>query len=106
HKGVPGNKEHVTWPGDYHYLANSVIESGKTGIPVVNDLPNRLPIPGLDQKTPHNDAKSLSHTLRLSERSSRCLPCQSCGRNISWSSAPRTRRRSELSAARCCNTLA
>jgi hypothetical protein len=31
HKGLPGSDEHVTWPGDYHYLANSVIESANTG---------------------------------------------------------------------------
>src|SRR5262245_4300183 len=73
HKGIPGSDEHVTWPGDYHYLANSVIESGKTGIPVVNDLPNRLPIPGLDQNTPHNDAKILSTILAI-ECSKLALP--------------------------------
>jgi hypothetical protein len=65
HKGIPGSDEHVTWPGDYHYLANSVIESGKTGIPLLNDLPNHLPIPGLDPNTPHNDAKILSTILAI-----------------------------------------
>jgi hypothetical protein len=65
HKGIPGSDEHVTWPGDYHYLANSVIESGQTGIPLVNDLPNHLPIPGLDQNTPYNDAKILSTILAI-----------------------------------------
>jgi hypothetical protein len=52
HKGIPGSNEHITWPGDYHYFANSVIESGKTGIPLLNDLPNHIPIPGLDPQTP------------------------------------------------------
>ena len=56
---------HVTWPGDYHYLANSVIESAKTGIPLLNDLPNHLPIPGLDPNMPHNDAKILSSILAI-----------------------------------------
>jgi hypothetical protein len=65
HKGIPGSDEHVTWPGDYHYLANSVIESGQTGIPLVNDLPNHLPIPGLDQNTPYNNAKILSTILAI-----------------------------------------
>jgi hypothetical protein len=65
HKGIPGSDEHVSWLGDYHYLANSVIESGKTGIPLLNDLPNHLPIPGLDPDTPHNDAKILSTILAI-----------------------------------------
>jgi hypothetical protein len=65
HKGIPGSDEHVTWPSDLHYLANSVIESGKTGIPLLNDLPNHLPIPGLDLDTPYNDAKILSSMLAI-----------------------------------------
>jgi hypothetical protein len=65
HKGIPGCDEHVTWPGHYHYLANSVIESANTGIPLLNDLPNHLPIPGLDQNTPQNDAKILSSILAI-----------------------------------------
>jgi hypothetical protein len=65
HKGIPGSDEHVTWPEDYHYLANSVIESGKTGIPILNDLPKHLPIPGIDPQTPHNNAKILSTILAI-----------------------------------------
>jgi hypothetical protein len=65
HKSIPGSDEHVTWPGDYHYLANAVIESGRIGVPLLNDLPSRLPIPGLEPSTPHNNAKVLSGILAI-----------------------------------------
>jgi hypothetical protein len=61
HKAIPGSDEHVSWPGDYHYLAGSLIESGKTGIPLLNDV-RGLPIPGIDQATPRDNAKILSAT--------------------------------------------
>jgi hypothetical protein len=76
HKGIPGSDEHVTWPGDYHYLANAIIESGKTGIPLLNDLPNHLPIPGLDPQTLHNDAKLWSTIIAIE-----CTPPISTGRS-------------------------
>jgi hypothetical protein len=63
--GIIGDLYHVTWPGDYHYLANSVIEAGKTGIPLLNDVPDHLPVPGLEPTTPHNDAKILSTILAI-----------------------------------------
>jgi hypothetical protein len=64
HKAIPGSDEHVSWPGDYHYLAGSLIESGKTGIPLLNDVPG-LPIPGLDQATPRDGARVLSAVLAI-----------------------------------------
>jgi hypothetical protein len=64
HKAIPGSDEHVSWPGDYHYLAGSLIESGKTGIPLLNDV-RGLPIPGIDQATPRDNAKILSAVLAI-----------------------------------------
>src|SRR3984885_13733303 len=63
HKGL-GENEHVTYPGPYHYFAGAILESGKRGVPLLNDYPG-LPIPGVDQKTPHDQAKVLSAILAI-----------------------------------------
>ena len=64
HKVMPGSEEHVTYPGDYHYLAGSILHSAETGIPLLNDVPG-LPIPGLDQISPAKNAKALSAILAI-----------------------------------------
>jgi hypothetical protein len=63
HKGL-GENEHVTYPGPYHYFAGAILESGKRGVPLLNDYPG-LPIPLVDQTTPHNQAKVLSAILAI-----------------------------------------
>lgn len=64
HKGMPGSDEHVTYPGSYHYLVGALLESAQTGIPLLNDLPG-LPIPGLDDAAPTNNAKILSAIVAI-----------------------------------------
>jgi hypothetical protein len=64
HKGLPGGTEHVTYPDDYCYLANAVIECARRGIPLINDLPG-LPIPGAQPTSPQDDAKSLATILAI-----------------------------------------
>lgn len=64
HKVIPGSDEHVTYPGDYHYLAGAFLESTRTGIPLLCDIPG-LPVPGLDGSSPVHDAKSLSAILAI-----------------------------------------
>jgi hypothetical protein len=63
-KEMPGSKEHVAYPGDFHYLAGAVLHSAKTGVPLLNDIPG-LPIPGLEEATPTNNAKILSAILAI-----------------------------------------
>jgi hypothetical protein len=65
HKAIPGSDEQVSWPGTYHYLAGSLIESGKRGIPLLNDV-RGLPIPGIDQAAPRDDAaRTLAAVLAI-----------------------------------------
>jgi len=64
HKGLPGGDEYVTYPGDYHYLAGAILESAKRGVPLLNDQAG-LPIPGIEQITPQDDAKILSAILAI-----------------------------------------
>ncbi len=64
HKGMPGSDEHITYPGDYHYFVGAMIESAKTGIPLLNDMPG-LPIPGLEPTVPKDDAKALAAILTI-----------------------------------------
>ncbi len=54
----------MTYPGNYHYLAGAIIESAKRAVPLLNDQPG-LPIPGIDQTTPHDKAKILSAILAI-----------------------------------------
>ncbi|TWA99691.1 hypothetical protein [Bradyrhizobium stylosanthis] len=64
HKGIPGSDEHITYPGTYHYLAGAILESAKTGIPLLNDIPG-IPIPGIDGKMPADDAKALATIIAI-----------------------------------------
>jgi hypothetical protein len=64
HKGMPGSDQHITYPGPYHYLAGAVLESATTGIPLLNDLPG-VPIPGITETVPANDAKVLAAIIAV-----------------------------------------
>jgi hypothetical protein len=64
HKTIPGSGEHVTYPGDYHYLAGALIESAKRGIPLLSDIPG-LPVPGLEEAAVKSDARTLSAILSI-----------------------------------------
>lgn len=64
HKMLPGSKEHITYPGDYHYLAGALLRSAQTNVPLLNDIPG-LPIPGLEKILPTNNAKTLSAILAI-----------------------------------------
>jgi hypothetical protein len=64
HKGMPGSDEHITYPGQYHYLASAIRASGQTGIPLLNDSPG-LPIPGLDNNVPVDNAKILATIIAI-----------------------------------------
>jgi hypothetical protein len=63
-KGLPGGEEAVIYPGDLHYLAGAIIESGKSQIPLLNDIPD-LPIPGVKDAVPANNAKLLAGALAI-----------------------------------------
>jgi hypothetical protein len=63
-KGLPGGDESVIYPGDYHYMAGAIIKSGEAGVPLLNDLPG-LPIPGLKDAAPANDARLLAGILAV-----------------------------------------
>lgn len=54
-KGLPGGEESVVYPGVYHYFAEALHYSAKTGVPLLNDVPG-LPIPGLKDSVPYDDA--------------------------------------------------
>jgi hypothetical protein len=65
HKGMPdGSKEHVTYPGDYHYLAGALLHSERTGVPLLNDMPG-LPVPLLSEVGATNKAQFLSAMLAI-----------------------------------------
>jgi hypothetical protein len=65
HKGMPdGSKEHVTYPGDYHYLAGALLHSARTGIPLLNDMPG-LPVPLASEVGESNNAQVLSAVLAI-----------------------------------------
>jgi hypothetical protein len=64
HKALTGGDEHVTYPGDYHYLAGAIIDSARRGIPLLNDLPG-VPIPGIEDTTPVDKAKILSSIIAI-----------------------------------------
>jgi hypothetical protein len=63
-KGLPGGDETVNYPGNYHYLARAIIHSGKTGIPLLNDIPG-LKLPGMLDAAPEDDAKLLASILAV-----------------------------------------
>jgi hypothetical protein len=63
-KGLPGGDETVNYPESHHYLARAIIHSGKTGIPLLNDIPG-LTLPGMLDVAPHDDAKLLAGILAI-----------------------------------------
>jgi hypothetical protein len=63
-KGLPGGEESVIYPGNIHYLAGAIIESAKMGVPLLNDIPG-LPIPGISDAVPADDAKLLAGILAV-----------------------------------------
>jgi hypothetical protein len=63
-KGLPGGDETVNYPESHHYLARAIIHSGKTGIPLLNDIPG-LTLPGMLDVAPHDDAKLLAGILAV-----------------------------------------
>jgi hypothetical protein len=63
-KGLPGGDETVNYPESHHYLARAIIHSGKTGIPLLNDIPG-LTLPGMPNVAPHDDAKLLAGILAI-----------------------------------------
>ncbi|QND70752.1 hypothetical protein [Tardiphaga robiniae] len=63
-KGLGASQETLIYPGDYHYIAGAIIHSGRTGAPLLNDMPG-LQIPGMSDVAPHNDAKLLAATLAV-----------------------------------------
>jgi len=63
-KGLPGGDESIIYPGTYHYLAGAIIHSAKTGIPLLNDIPE-LPIPGMPDLAPADDAKLLAAIIAI-----------------------------------------
>ena len=65
HKAMPdGSEEHVTYPGDYHYLAGALLHSARTGIPLLNDMPG-LPVPLGSELGSTNKAQLLSAMLAI-----------------------------------------
>jgi hypothetical protein len=61
-KGLGG--ETVNYPESHHYLARAIIHSGKTGIPLLNDIPG-LKLPGMLDAAPQDDAKLLAGILAV-----------------------------------------
>jgi hypothetical protein len=64
HKALPGGDEHITEPGDYHYLAGAILESARTNVPLLNDFPG-LPIPGIEDAAPVDKAKALATIIAI-----------------------------------------
>jgi hypothetical protein len=63
-KGLPGGNETVNYPESHHYLARAIIHSGKTGIPLLNDIPG-LTLPGMSDAAPKDDARLLAGILAI-----------------------------------------
>jgi hypothetical protein len=63
-KAMPGGKENVRIPGDYHYLAGALLHSAQTGIPLLNDMPG-LPVPLVSELAATNNAQHLSAMLSI-----------------------------------------
>jgi hypothetical protein len=63
-KALPGGDETVNYPESHDYLARAIIHSGKTGIPLLNDIPG-LNLPGMLDIAPVDDAKLLSGILAI-----------------------------------------
>jgi hypothetical protein len=52
------------YPGDYHYLAGALLETAKTGIPLLNDMPG-LPVPLTSDGLDGDKAKQFSAMLAI-----------------------------------------
>jgi hypothetical protein len=63
-KGIDGGAETMVYPGEYHYIARAIIHSGRTGVPLLNDIPG-LQIPGMSDVTPVDDSKLLAAILAV-----------------------------------------
>jgi hypothetical protein len=63
-KGIPGSDATVIYPGAHHYIARALILAGRTGIPILNDIPG-LPVPGLTDTAPIDDAKLLAASIAI-----------------------------------------
>jgi hypothetical protein len=63
-KGLAGGDEALIYPGDYHYIARAIIHSGRSGVPLLNDIPG-LQIPGVPDVAPVDDAKLLASILAV-----------------------------------------
>ncbi len=62
---MPGSsEEHVSYPGDYHYLAGALLHATNTGIPLLNDMPG-LPVPMISDGADGDRAKQLSAMLAI-----------------------------------------
>lgn len=63
-KGLPGGDASISYRGEFHQFANAILESSRTGIPIVNDTPD-LPIFCDDVASPINDAEALAGMLSV-----------------------------------------
>jgi hypothetical protein len=63
-KGLGPDAETLIYPGDYHYIARAIVHSGRTGVPLVNDIPG-LQIPGMTYVAPVDDSKLLAAILAM-----------------------------------------
>src|ERR1035437_2418550 len=63
-KALPGGEKWVAYPGDHHYIAGALLYAGKTGIPLLNDVPG-LPMPGVADTAPIDEAKLLAGILAV-----------------------------------------
>jgi hypothetical protein len=64
HKALPGKEAFIAYPGVYHYLAGAIMEAGRTGLPLINDVPG-LPIPFLESASPADNAADLVTLLAI-----------------------------------------
>ena len=62
-KGLPGGDESIAYRGEFHQLANAIVESAGSGIPLINDVPG-LPVFS-DVSTPVGDAQALAGLLSM-----------------------------------------
>jgi len=63
-KGLPSSDATVIYPGSHHYIARALILAGRTGIPILNDVPG-LPVPGLPDTAPIDDARLLAASIAI-----------------------------------------
>lgn len=63
-KAMPGSEEHISYPGEYHYLAGALLHAAATGVPLLNDMPG-LPVPMISDEAGGDKAKQLSAMLAV-----------------------------------------